>query len=340
MDRLNALATFKAVVEHRSFTKAANALGLTPPVVTRRVQELEDLLGVRLLNRSARSITATPLGEEALSRAATLLATYDELESLVSVGVSEARGIVRLAAPDFYARRHLGVALASYVSSHPQVSIDLRLRADGSEALDDDVDLLLCLERDLRPSLIARRVAVVPVSAFASATYLARKGVPQHPSDLVAHDCLTWEGGRSGATWRFSHFATGQHHTIATHGALRSTSAELLMHAAAHGAGVVIAPTLVAEEAVASGTLLHLLPEWGTGLSMHLAYQSRRHQPLSVRRLVDHLARVLDADQDIARSAPRPHLSESAPMEMPTPPGRLKAAALANPLARDAKATP
>lgn len=317
MDRLRALATFKAVVEHRSFAKAANALGLTPPAVTRHVQDLEALLGVRLLNRSARSITATPLGAEVLARAVTLLVAYEELEGVASLGVSEARGVVRLAAPDFCARRHLGVALASYLSSNPQVSIELRLRPASSDALDDDVDLSLCLDTDLRPSLIARRVAAVSVAAFASTTYLVRKGVPRHPSDLAAHDCLTWEGGRSGAGWCFRHVATGEQQTAVTQGTLRSTSAEFLVHAAAHGAGVVIAPVLAAEEAVASATLQPLLPDWGCELSLYLAYRSRQHQPLSVRRLVDHLVRVLGQDDAIARPALPMRPQEPGPVPSP-----------------------
>jgi DNA-binding transcriptional LysR family regulator len=294
MDRLNALAVFKTVVEHRSFVRAADALGLTPPMVTRRVQELEAMLGVRLVHRSARYVAATSVGDEVLVLARRLLADYDELESIGRLSVSQARGTVRLAAPDFYARRYLGTALASYIARHPQVSIDLRLRDAGICVLDGNVDLALCLERDLRPSLVARRVAVAPVSPYAAPGYLDRKGVPEHPSDLDMHECLSWDGSRSGTFWRFRHVASGEQHSVAARGGLHSTNAEVLVHAAAQGAGVVIVPVCMVEEAVASGRLLPLLPKWrAEPLSLHLAYHSRDHQPLSVRRLVDHLAGVL-----------------------------------------------
>ncbi|HEX6704096.1 MAG TPA: LysR family transcriptional regulator [Albitalea sp.] len=294
MDRLGAILIFNSVVEHRSFSRAADALGLTPTVVTRRVQELEALLGVRLLNRSTRRISLTSVGDEVLTRTTRLLSVYDELTSIGTLSVSEVRGTIRLAAPDFYARRHLGAALAGYVARHREVCVDLRLSEGGLDGLDDDLDLALCLERDLRPSLIARQVAVVPVSVYASRAYLERKGVPAHPADLPLHDCLIWDGSRNGPRWQFEHVSSGERHSFSTRGGLHSTHAEVLVHAAAHGAGIVIVPVFIVEEAVAAGALVPLMPAWRPEpLAIHLAYRSRRQQPLALRRLIDHLACVL-----------------------------------------------
>ncbi|HJV62069.1 MAG TPA: LysR family transcriptional regulator, partial [Albitalea sp.] len=178
MDRLKALEIFKTVVEKGSFAKAAEALDVSSSAATRAVQDLETNLGVRLLQRSSRRIALTAVGHEVLERCTELIEQYRAMEAMSSLSASEAAGSVRLVAPASYGARLLGPALASFRELYPKVTIDLRMSDDGIDLIDDEADLALCVGRDLRLSLIARRVGVARLGLYASSAYLARRGAP------------------------------------------------------------------------------------------------------------------------------------------------------------------
>jgi DNA-binding transcriptional LysR family regulator len=290
MDRLGALATFKAVVENGGFARAATVLDVSCAKVTRSVQDLELLLGVQLLKRTTRRMSLTAVGQQVLSRAADLLDSYDALAALSSLSANEPSGTVRLAAPAAFSRRYLGPALADFTSRHPKVQVDILMRDGPIDVITDKVDLMLCLQGDLRPSLVARRIGSTPVGLFASPRYLAARGSLERPLDLLDHNCLT----TGGAPWRFRQRAGGEASDVPVKGTMRSSQPEVLVGAAVHGAGVVLLPVFMVEEAVAEGSLRRLLPDWTSEpIALFLAYHTRLNQSLSVRRLIDHLVRAL-----------------------------------------------
>jgi DNA-binding transcriptional LysR family regulator len=306
MDRLRALAIFKAVADHGGFRHAASALDLSCPVVTRTVQELETLLGVRLFQRTTRRVALTSAGHEVLVRACGVLACYDELVNTSSLCASEPSGSVRLAAPAFYGRHHLGPVLASFMARYPKVWVDLRLREGAVDPLEDEADLALCLAREFRPMLITRPVASADVGVYASSDYLVRRGEPRDPADLLAHDCLTCDGLGIGSSWPFIRRSGEERYVLNVRGALRANHAEVLVGAAVHGAGVVMLPDFLVQEALARGELQRLLPQWkAEPLSIHLAYSSRQHQALSVRKLIEHLEIALGETVDRPRRRAR-----------------------------------
>ncbi|WP_457332530.1 LysR family transcriptional regulator [Rhizobacter sp. P5_C2] len=294
MDRLKALAVFKSVVEHGGFSRAAVALDMSGSVVTRTVQDLEALLGVRLLLRTTRSVSPTSVGESVLERATELLASYDELEAFSSESAHEPHGLIRFAAAASYGRLHLGKALAAFRARWPRVSVDLRLRDDPVDVLADDADLALCLEGHLRQSHVARELARLDVGWFASRNFLLASGSPATPLDVSRFDCLVHRPARP-AGWTFVHRDSGLRHEVPVAGALQSTHDEVLMEAAVHGAGLVQLPLFMAEACVAEGRLCRVLRDWHADpVSLHLCYPSRRHQPLAVRKLVEHLVEWLE----------------------------------------------
>jgi LysR family transcriptional regulator for bpeEF and oprC len=294
MDRLTAFAVFKTVVEHGSFTRTADALSMSPAVVTRHIQNLEELLGVRLLQRTTRRVALTQIGQDVLQRASDLLADYDALASMSSMIMSEATGKVRLAAPMFYAREYVGPALASYMACHPKVWVDLRLREGALDLHDGAIDLALCLSRDLRPTYVARQVAMLPMGMYASPSYVTRRGAPSRPVDLTSHDCLTSECLHTGASWRLRHEVAGELCSVPVKGSLHANHADVLVGAAAHGAGIVLLPHFMARDACRDGRLQRVLSGWeAEPLTIHLVYSSRRNMPLSVRKLIDHLMLAL-----------------------------------------------
>ncbi|HSI59572.1 MAG TPA: LysR family transcriptional regulator [Ideonella sp.] len=328
MDRLKALAIFKAVAEHGSFARAATALDLSPAAVTRTLQELESLLAVRLLQRTTRRVALTPVGEDVLARAQSLLASYDELSSMSSLCGAEPAGKVRLSAPAWLARHFLGGALAAYLASCPKVSLELKLRAGEAELLEEDADLSLCLAADLKPSLIARKLGQANVGLYASPAYLARKGEPSHPGQLPAHDGLTGGTARADPVWRFSAASGRAREQVAVKAVLNANQPEALLAAAVHGAGLALLPDFLAEEALASGQLRRLLPGWqAEPLSLHLVYASRKHQPLSVRRLMEALTEAFQQVEgcDPAAAVPPVTLARSATLAAPLPFARFSA---------------
>jgi DNA-binding transcriptional LysR family regulator len=325
MDRLSALAIFKSVVDNGGFARAAADLEVSCAKVTRAVQELEMLLGVQLLQRTTRRVALTTVGREVLSRAADLLDSYDALAALSSLSASEPSGSVRLVAPAAFSRRYLGPALADFMARYPKVWVDLRMRHGHIDVVNDEVDVMLCLRSDLRPSLIARRIGAAEVGLFAAPRYLAERGEPKHPHDLLHHNCLTCEDTAGGSGWKFRQRISAEAVEVPVKGAMRSSHADALVGAAVHGAGVVLLPVFMVEEAAARGALRRLLPDWTSEpLALHLAYHSRLNQPLCVRKLIDHLVQVLGdvpGAQETPPVAPRkPFSSVSAPRPAPNMP--------------------
>jgi LysR family transcriptional regulator for bpeEF and oprC len=295
MDRLKALEIFKSVVDKGSFVKGADALSISCSAATRAVQELEASLGVRLLQRSSRRIALTAVGHEVLQQSAELLERYRELEAMSSLSASEAAGTVRLVAPASYGRQMLVPALASFWMMYPRIRVDLQINDDSADVLDDEADLALCVGQQLRQTLIARRVCVAQLGLYAAPSYVARKGAPRHPSELRLHDCLSCDGLGQGMNWELRHGSTQEVQLAALNAALRSNSAETVTGAAVHGVGIVLLPDLLAMDLVRQGRLQPVLPGWqAEPVAVYLAYGSR-HQPLRVRKLLDHLLEAIPA---------------------------------------------
>lgn len=316
MDRLKALAIFKSVVEHGGFARAAAALDTSASVVTRTVQELEALLGVRLLLRTTRSVMLTSVGESVFERAGDLLVSYGELEAFSSQSAQEPHGAVRVAAAAACSRLPLGSALAAFRARWPQVTVDLRLRDAPDEAA-DDADLVLCLGGQLRQSHVARELAALEVGWFASRRFLHARGWPGTPQEVGRFDCLVQRAARS-ARWAFVHRDSGVRQEVAVRGVLQSTHDDVLMEAALHDAGLVQLPLFMAEQADSERRLCRVLPDWHADpMSIHLSYASRRHQPLAVRKLVEHLVEWFA--QDGHAEPLRPEGCASAARRPPAP---------------------
>ena len=317
MDRLRALSVFKAVADNGSFVAAASALDLSCPAVSRMVQDLETLLGVRLIHRTTRRLALTPVGEDVLQRACGLLQSYDELASIGRMSASVPSGVIRMVAPASFGRHYLGSALAAFRTLYPQVHVELQLCEGPINVISDEVDLALCLAEDLRPTQIARRLASAEVGVYAAPAYLARSGQPTRPSQLAEHDCLTSAGARMSSAWSFEHADSGDACTVSVKRALHANHFDVLADAAIHGAGIVMLPALIAQAAVNLGQLRRVMTDWRVApLALHLTYNSRRNQPMSVRKLIEYLMETLGEARD-ARPAAAPPEKNPAWAVMP-----------------------
>lgn len=293
MDRLKALEIFKAVADRGSFVKAADALDLSTPAVSRSVQELEAALGVRLLQRTTRRVSLTPEGADVLQRARGLLDAYDELAALSSQGAEQVAGDIRFKAPASFSS-WLVPALAEFTARYPKARVQFVACDMPADLVESRIDLELRVTRVLPDSLIARRLGDVRVGVYAAPAYIARQGTPKHPDELAVHDCLVHSGTGRDATWPFQHPVSQEQLAPSVRGLLWSTNAEALMAAALQGSGLALLPHFLVEEAVSRGKLQPVLTHWPTPpLGMYLVYTSRRNQPLRVRKLIDHLAGAL-----------------------------------------------
>jgi DNA-binding transcriptional LysR family regulator len=296
MDRLKALEIFKAVAERQSFVKAAEALELSNAVVSRTVQDLERLLGARLLQRTTRRVSLTAEGDRVLQRARELLGSFEELTATATAGAAEMAGEIRVAVPASFGAPCAAPVIAEFLARHPQLRITLRLSDAPLDLVDRGLDLALRVAWDdeLPPSLIARRIGELRVGVYAAPAYLQFRGTPKHPDDLARHDCLVHAARSRDARWRFVHPVSQQVIDLPIDAKLCANQAEALMIAAVHGAGLVLLPTMLAEPAVARRELQPVLSHWAApALGVYLTYASRRHLPLRVRKLIDHLAEAL-----------------------------------------------
>lgn len=301
MDRLKALAVFKTVVGAGSFVGAATQLDLSTAAVSRTMRELEELLGVRLLHRSTRRVSLTDVGAAMLARIDPLLESYEELRLLGSSSASKPSGVVRLAAPAGMGCRHLGPQLAAFRALCPEVTVDLQLLDDVLAARHEEPDLALCLTSQLRPAQIARPLARVGVGLFAAASYLARAGMPRHPTELAQHDCLTYGPARGAQPWVLRDAASGAAHTVQVRGTVHANHMDVLFEAALHGAGIVLLHLPLAQS---QPGLQRVLGDWQIEAeTLHITYRSRRNQPMAVRRLFEHLVASFAAPPPVTAGA-------------------------------------
>jgi DNA-binding transcriptional LysR family regulator len=303
MDQLRAMRVFARVVDEGGFAKAARALDMAPPVVTRLVAELEDHLGARLLNRSTRSLSLTEVGEQYLDKVRGVLVEIDEAEAEAGAATREPRGNLRLLCPPAIAVHQLAAQLPRFRAQYPQVTLEIS--APGPvDGVDESFDISLFARRAAPDGdFIARRLARTEVVVCASPAYLDRRGRPRHPSDLAEHDtvipplaamqggvtfyrgALDTEGGHSYTLKR------RQHPTLAT------THIDTSYAAALAGVGIAGLPSYVIADALLDQRLERVLPEWRLfDLTLWAGMPTRRHLPARTRAFLDFLLELFGGE--------------------------------------------
>jgi len=257
MNPFEDMRLFCQVMESGSFTAAAEQLGLSKQFVSRRLIQLEDRLGVRLLNRSTRRLDVTPLGQSYYESALRLLGDVEQVEQGIAGQNSEPRGTIRLSAPLSFAMAHLGCLLPLFLQRHPQVSVEVDLSDRPVDLIGEGYDLVLRIGTLEDSTLIARRIASIERVYCASPEYLALRGTPLKPEDLAEHDCLPYGHGRQ-VQWRFK----GKLQALNVTGRMRVNNGELLRDTAVAGLGVTYLPTFIVGDALKDGRLVTLLDDF------------------------------------------------------------------------------
>ena len=290
MDRFVGMAVFTKVVESSSFAAAGRHFDMSPAMVSKHVRVLEERLGVRLLNRTTRRVSATEVGQNYYERCLQILSEVEDAERAAGDLQAAPRGLLRVTTSVSFGAHQLAPAIADYLVAYPDVSVDLILQHSQVDLLEERIDLAIRLGQLLDSSLIARKLYAIEMVLCASPAYLAANGTPQQPRDLVKHNCLiyTYAAGRA---WTFTDQRSGKTEVIRISGHLLANSGDALLAFALKNTGIVLAPDYLAADELAAGRLIRLLPDYKTqDMPVYAVYPHGHYLSAKTRTFIDFLA--------------------------------------------------
>lgn len=289
MDRMASMAAFTKVVGAGSFSAAAREMQVSQALVTKQIQELENWLGARLLNRTTRRLSLTEVGTAFYERAARILEAVEEAKGAAGALQTVPRGRLRINAPISFGVLHLAPAVTEFLQRFPDVSVELLMNDRLVDLLEGEFDVGVRIGRLRDSSLIARKIAPIRLAVCAAPDYLARRGVPKAPEDLAKHDCLEYTYFESRGEWRLLN-PEGDEIVVPVSGRYLANNADVLRITAIAGGGIILCPTFIVGEDLRSGRLVRLLPDYPPPeQALHALYPPSRHLSAKVRSFVDFL---------------------------------------------------
>jgi DNA-binding transcriptional LysR family regulator len=284
---LSELTAFIAIAEHRSFRAAARTLGVSPSALSHSMRGLEERINVRLFNRTTRSVALTEAGEQLLRRVGPAVADLEDAVNEVASTRDRPSGSIRISASELSARplvRHvLPEFLAAYPDIHVEFVVDTRLVDIVADGFDAGIRVLQDVPRDM---IAIRFGPDMRFAAVASPEYLSRHEPPKAPHDLKQHRCIRFRFD-SGALYRWDLEHRGKTAGIDVDGPMTLGNLNLMVEAALAGIGIAWIPEYQVAEHLASGRLVHLLPEWSPSFpGTCLYYPANRHPPIALRLFV------------------------------------------------------
>ncbi|MDB4933414.1 MAG: Transcriptional regulator, LysR family [Labilithrix sp.] len=286
---LNRVSAFVRVVHDGSFTAAARALGLPKSSISRSVAQLEQDLGIRLLHRTTRQLHLTDAGAAFYERVSRALGDIDEATSAASDAQEELSGVVRITAPVDLGVWSLAPIVARFVRKNPKIRVELSLTGRVVDLVGEGFDLAVRAGPLRDSSLIARRVGALESVAYASPKYIERRGRPEEPSDVAAHDCVVFRPTNGKASWDLTR-ADGTKAVVEVTGPIATDDMSFVRKAVLAGAGIGVLPTFLCARAEQAGRLVRVLPGWAlNGAVLHVAYPSARFVPQRVVVLREYL---------------------------------------------------
>ena len=263
MPNLNSLALFAAVIDARSFSRAAQRLKMPTSTVSRRIAELEKELGARLLERSTRKLRPTDLGAQVLALAHQSADIAQEVANIASDHTSGTAGVLRLSAPPSISDSLLSPLICGFQTEFPKINVQIFITERIFDLIADGVDLTFRVGTKLEDStVVARRVLTYRHQLVASPEYLERFGSPKTPDELLAHRLLTFSFWKPRNIWRLFHTNGRDQRTLQFQPLLAINEYAGLATALVHGAGIGELPPIVQPELVRSGKLVEIMPRW------------------------------------------------------------------------------
>ena len=288
---LEAWATFAAVVEHRSFSAAADAIGVNKATVSKAIVRLEARLGQSLFHRTSRRLALTEAGKPLAEHARRLLDQALAAEEAARDGAAALAGRVRLAAPLGFGIANVAPLVARFLADHPDVEIDFQLSDARVDIVAEGFDVALRIADLADSSLRARRLCGIRSHLVAAPAYIDRHGAPAHPADLARHRLFGYTN--VPGPWRFRNDA-GEEVAVPITGPLRTNSGEALIPALLGGLGIARLPGFIVGPHLAAGAVVELLPDWPSApIGLHLLTPPSPLRPARVEALIAFLAEHL-----------------------------------------------
>jgi DNA-binding transcriptional LysR family regulator len=312
-DALGEMSIFSKVVAAGSLSAAAKELGLSTAVVSRRLASLESRLGVRLINRTTRSLHLTDEGGRYYEACARLLAEIEEADAEVAAGRAEPQGPLRVALPAAFGHLHVAPLIPRFAARYPNVQLALSLSDRNVNVIEEGFDLAVRIADLADSSLAARKLAPNRRVVCASPDYLRRNGTPQTPQDLVGHNCLTTND--FSMTWDYKD-PEGKAGAVRVSGRYACDNWEVLREWAIAGLGIALKSTWDVREQLEDGSLVVLLPGYtfASDVAIYAVYPHRRFLPAKTRAFIEFLADSFGPEPywDRPAAPPKPRIKARA----------------------------
>jgi DNA-binding transcriptional LysR family regulator len=292
-DRLQQLALFVRTVESGSFSKAAREFGLSQPSVSRAISALERRLGVKLLIRTTRQVSATDAGEALLGRARDAILAIDDAEGAAR-GTDRLSGVLRVALPPGYGARRIVPLLPAFFARHPLLKIDLMMSDRYENLIAEGAELALRIGELPDSSFVARKLETARRLFVAAPSYLARRGEPASLADLARHDLIGGPADAGEETWVARR--DGRVERLAVSPRVHSRSATGVIASAVAGLGVASGSMWMAAEALASGQVVEILADYALDpVTAYVVFPAGRRPSQRARAFSDYLEQALAA---------------------------------------------
>jgi len=284
---LNQLTWFQAVAEERSFTKAAARLGVAQSTLSHTIKQLEARMGIRLLTRTTRNVATTAAGERLLQTLAPRVAEIEEEIAALTALHDKPSGTVRLTLSDHALESVVWPKLKPVLRDYPDISVELLLDNSFRNIVEEGYDAGVRLGESVEQDMIAVRIGPDwRLVAVASPDYLAARGTPAHPRELVGHTCINMRQETSGGLYAWEFEKDGKELRVRVDGQLVFNNSYAMIDAAVSGYGIAYVPESIVEKQIASGELVLILDEWSPFFDGYFLYYPSRRQNLPAFQLV------------------------------------------------------
>ncbi len=290
---LNDIVVFTKVVETKSFTGAAEQLGLPKSTVSRKLAQLEERLGVRLVQRTTRKLALTDIGQAYYDRCARIVADLAAAEQVVTDMQATPRGRVRVTAPIDLSMQYLGAIIAEFIAEHADVYVELDASDRVVDLIEEGFDVAVRIGSLVESTLIARKLCSLESALCASPAYLARRGTPVSVEELDAHDRVLFLPGPRVQGWTLVHGDAS--YEVGRPARFISNNVSAVRDAVLAGGGIAPLADFVVASEIAAGKLVRVLPAWrGPAIDVHAVYPARQNLPPRLSLFLDHLSKALN----------------------------------------------
>ncbi|MBV1841424.1 MULTISPECIES: LysR family transcriptional regulator [Photobacterium] len=287
-DKASQMVIFDTLLQAGSFTAAAKQLGVSTSHVSKQLGALEEALNVKLLQRTTRTFTLTNAGQEFAIYARQVVEAVNNATDSMAFERDDVAGVLRLGLSQSFGTMHIIPAIEILQQKYPELQVELSLFDHQADMLADGLDLWITNYENIPQGYVAQRLADTRFVVAASPKYLLKREVPYHPSELVNHNCLTYQSRqRNYSCWEFA--KDGEATTVNVSGNYRVDLAEAVRDAAVAGWGVAYLATYLLRDEFRDGKLIQLLPDWQAAQRMpfYAVYPSRKHLPRKITAAID-----------------------------------------------------